>query len=140
MNLIINAADAVDESSGSITVTTGVEALTGDQLAENDCAPDAVPGEYAFLDVQDNGAGMDAATRGKIFEPFFTTKPTGHGLGLAAVQGIVHGHRGALRVDSTPGVGSRFRVWFPLAAPDQTPPRRPAKSASPSAPFLTSKS
>jgi len=140
MNLIINAADAVDESAGVIDVVTGTESLTADDLGEVDASPDALPGGFAYLDVRDNGAGIDPATLARIFEPFFTTKPTGHGLGLAAVQGIVHGHRGALRVESRPGSGSRFRVWFPLAAPDQTPPRRSSRSASPSAPVIISKS
>ena len=140
MNLIINAADAVDESTGTIDVVTGVESLTGDQLGDVDAAPDAVAGEYAYLDVRDNGVGMDDVILARIFEPFYTTKPTGHGLGLAAVQGIVHGHHGALRVESQRGSGSRFRVWFPLAAPDQAPPRRSSKSASPSAPVIISKS
>jgi signal transduction histidine kinase len=117
MNLIINAADAVAEKSGEIAVTVGIESLTGRQLADIECSDDAIPGEYAFVDVKDNGPGMDQATLSRIFQPFFTTKPTGHGLGLAAVQGIVHGHRGALRVNSSPGAGTAFRVWFPLAAP-----------------------
>jgi signal transduction histidine kinase len=140
MNLIINAADAVEETSGAIHVAVGAESLSAEQLREIDSAGDAVPGRFAYLDVQDNGAGMDAATIGRIFEPFFTTKPTGHGLGLAAVQGIVHGHRGALRVESRPGSGTRFRVWFPLAAMDQTPTRRTSKSARPSVPVFISKS
>ncbi|MBI4264749.1 MAG: PAS domain-containing protein [Acidobacteria bacterium] len=120
MNLIINAADAVAESTGEIAVATGVETLTGEQLADVECADDATPGGYAYLDVADNGPGMDGATLARICQPFFTTKPTGHGLGLAAVQGIVHGHRGALRVESRLGQGSRFRVWFP-AAPALSP-------------------
>ena len=138
MNLIINAADAVEESAGTITVVTGAESLTETALAGMGSTPEAVPGDYAFLDVQDNGVGMDQATLARIFEPFFTTKATGHGLGLAAVQGIVHGHRGALRVESQRGSGSRFRVWFPLAVRAQGPPR--TKGANPSAPSLTSKS
>ena len=140
MNLIINAADAVEESTGTIDVVTGLESLNAGQLREINAAPDALPGEYAYLDVQDNGPGIDDATLGRMFEPFFTTKPTGHGLGLAAVQGIVHGHRGALRVETRRGFGSRFRVWFPLAAPDQTPPRRSSKVATPSEPVTISKS
>ena len=76
-------------------------------------APGAAPGTYAFLEVRDNGPGMDDETLRRIFNPFFTTKHSGHGLGLAAVQGIVRGHRGALHVDSNPGSGSRFCVWFP---------------------------
>jgi signal transduction histidine kinase len=125
MNLIINAAEAVDENTGAVTVTTGVERLSTWTLAEMTFGSDIEPGTYAFLDVRDNGPGMDAETSEKIFNPFFTTKPTGHGLGLAAVQGIVRGHHGALRVDSAPGTGSRFRVWFPSApAGDATEARR----------------
>jgi signal transduction histidine kinase len=123
MNLIINAAEAVDEHTGVVTVSTGVEQLSLWNLADMTFGGDAEPGAYAFLDVRDNGPGMDADTLEKIFNPFFTTKPSGHGLGLAAVQGIVRGHRGALRVDSAPGRGSRFRVWFPAAAEIATEPR-----------------
>ncbi|MGE0446998.1 MAG: histidine kinase N-terminal 7TM domain-containing protein [Vicinamibacterales bacterium] len=117
MNLIINAAEAVDEG-GIVTITTGVERLSAWQLADMRVGNDAEPGDYAYLQVRDNGPGMDAATVGRIFNPFFTTKPSGHGLGLAAVQGIVRGHHGALRVDSTVGAGSRFCVWFPVAFGD----------------------
>jgi K+-sensing histidine kinase KdpD len=62
--------------------------------------------------------GLAPSLEEKIFNPFFTTKHSGHGLGLAEVQGIVRGHRGALHVDSTPGKGSRFCVWFPIAQQD----------------------
>ena len=115
MNLIINAAEAVDENSGVVSVTTGVERLPAWKLADMTFGRDIEPGTYAFHDVRDDGPGMDAATLEKIFNPFFTTKPSGHGLGLAAVQGIVRGHRGALHVDSAVGAGARFRVWFPAA-------------------------
>ncbi len=69
-----------------------------------------------FLEVTDSGVGMDAATRARIFEPFFTTKFTGRGLGLAAVLGIVRGHKGALDVISQRGCGTTFRLFFPAAA------------------------
>ena len=115
MNLIINAAEAVEEGTGTVSISTGVERLSGWQLADMKFGSDAAPGDYAFLQVRDNGTGMDERTMHRIFNPFFTTKPTGHGLGLAAVQGIVRGHRGAMRVDSSPGFGARFCVWFPLA-------------------------
>jgi signal transduction histidine kinase len=115
MNLIINAAEAVDEHGGVVTVSVGIERLSAAQLAAADAGHEPAPGAYAFLDVSDNGPGIDETARRRIFTPFYTTKPTGHGLGLSAVQGIVRGHRGALRVDTRPGEGTRFRVWFPVA-------------------------
>jgi len=115
MNLIINAAEAVDEGVGLVRIRIGIERLSARQLAEMDAAPDAVPGTFAYFEVRDNGHGMDKETMQRIFQPFFTTKHSGHGLGLAAVQGIVRGHRGGLRVDSTPGFGARFCAWLPLA-------------------------
>jgi signal transduction histidine kinase len=121
MNLIINAAEAVDEHGGVVMVSVGVERLSDSQLATADVGHDAAPGSYAFLEVADNGPGIDATTLRRIFTPFYTTKPTGHGLGLSAVQGIVRGHRGALHVDTRPGEGTRFRVWFPVAEKGTAP-------------------
>ena len=128
MNLIINAAEAVEEQSGIVRIRTGIERLSSRQLTEMDAAPDAAPGTFVYLEVRDNGHGMDAETLQRIFNPFFTTKATGHGLGLAAVQGIVRGHRGALRVDSTLGFGAKFCCWFPLADTSHTPGLRDQES------------
>ena len=136
MNLIINAAEAVDEHTGTVTISTGIENLSPWKLADMRFGADATPGTYAYLEVRDNGAGMDPETLSRIFNPFFTTKHSGHGLGLAAVQGIVRGHRGALHVESWPGRGSRFCVWFP-AAPNQVSDNIPS---NPSASPVTSKS
>ena len=84
-------------------------------LARADYHEDLVPGQYVCLEVTDNGCGMDAKTRQKIFDPFFSTKFTGRGLGLAAVLGIVRGHRGALQVYSEPRHGTTFRIFFPCS-------------------------
>jgi CheY-like chemotaxis protein len=115
MNLAINAAESI-EGAGEVSVRTGETALDGLPV-EEDALPDPAPrGQYVFLDVRDTGRGMDAETRRNMFDPFFSTKFTGRGLGLAAVLGIVRGHRGAIRVSSAPGQGTAFTVYFPASA------------------------
>ena len=113
MNLIINAAEAVDDA-GVITVETGEEMLDQATLKQMTFGNDIAAGRYVFIDVVDNGIGMDDHTLGRMFDPFYSTKDTGRGLGMAAVRGIVRSHRAALRVTSAKGQGTRFRVWFPL--------------------------
>jgi PAS domain S-box-containing protein len=113
MNLITNASDAIGEASGTITLTTRMVVADTAFLATFTSAKELKPGRYVLLEVSDTGSGMDSATASRIFEPFFTTKFTGRGLGLAAVQGIVYGHRGALQVQSQAGQGTHFRVLLP---------------------------
>ena len=113
MNLVINAAEAIDGKDGVITVSTRITRCDRACL-DATLSPDVLPeGEYVTLEVRDTGCGMDPATQAKIFDPFFTTKFTGRGLGLAAVLGIVRGHHGAVRVKSTPGEGTTFTILLP---------------------------
>jgi PAS domain S-box-containing protein len=117
MNLIINGAEALGEQEGFVVVRTRTHWLAPDEAAtwQIDQEPPA-PGEYVLLEVEDNGCGMAPETLAKIFDPFFTTKFTGRGLGLAAVLGIVRGHRGGLRVSSELHKGTRFELIFPGTA------------------------
>lgn len=100
MNLLVNAAHAI-ETFGRITLRCGHE------------------GEWVWLEVEDTGKGIDAATLNRIFEPFFTTKPVGSGtgLGLSVSYNIVQKHHGRIEVASQVGAGTRFRVWLPVRQP-----------------------
>lgn len=116
MNLVLNAAEAIEAASGSITITTGTRWIDRVTFGTAYQAPELPEGHYVELTITDTGCGMDEATRLKIFDPFFTTKFTGRGLGLAAVMGIVRGHRGVLHVSSMPGSGSTFTLLLPQSA------------------------
>jgi two-component system, chemotaxis family, CheB/CheR fusion protein len=112
MNLIINAAESFPENGkGSVTVRTGMEFL-GDNFFG--AGEKRAPGDHVSLTVSDTGSGMDEATQNRIFDPFFTTKFAGRGLGLSAVHGILLGHSGFLRLESKPGSGTTFRLYFPI--------------------------
>lgn len=113
MNLVLNARDAMPQG-GTVTVETGVHVVN---QTEESLPGDPGSGAYVVLTVQDMGHGMDAETRAHIFEPFFTTKAAGKGtgLGLATVLGIVEQGHGYIKVASTPGAGSTFRVFLPRA-------------------------
>ena len=116
MNLIINASDAIGNKMGVVTVGTGLMECDAAYLSKCLTGDDSRPGKYVYVEVSDNGCGMDKKTMGRIFEPFFTTKSTGRGLGLAAVVGIVRAHRGGLKVESEIGKGTRFLVLLPLSS------------------------
>ncbi len=116
LNLVSNAAEAMQEQGGTVVLRT------------YGAAGDLVGGgamRSVVIEVTDTGIGMSPETKARIFDPFFTTKFTGRGLGLAAVQGIVRGHDGAIEVDSAPGKGTVFRVALPAL-------ERPAESHQPS--------
>ncbi len=115
MNLVINAGEAIGDRVGTITVWTGVEVHEWSEHGSTSFDAVLPPGRYAVMVVTDTGCGMTTETKRRIFDPFFTTKFTGRGLGLAAVLGIVRGHKGAIRCESNPNRGTRFRVMLPLA-------------------------
>ncbi|MFT5694104.1 MAG: two-component system cell cycle sensor histidine kinase/response regulator CckA [Myxococcota bacterium] len=120
MNLITNAAEALTEGMGKLTIRTGHVSI--DKPATNILFAETMPlGDHVFFEVSDSGCGMDKETVERIFDPFFTTKFTGRGLGLAAVSGIVRGHRGGIHVKSTPGEGTTFRVTFPAVTGPSAP-------------------
>jgi two-component system cell cycle sensor histidine kinase/response regulator CckA len=131
MNLVINGAEAVGEDRpGKVLVKTGAERLDGDLLRAAFPAAQIEAGDYVFIEVEDDGCGMDEQTRAKIFDPFFTTKFTGRGLGLAAAMGIVKAHNGAIRVASVAGKGTAFKVIFPVRRQEVVEENVPAKADS----------
>lgn len=125
MNLTLNASDAIGDRSGVISISTGVVECDAEYLTSACMETSPRPGTYVFFEVADTGCGMDEATRRKVFDPFFTTKFTGRGLGLAAVLGIVRGHKGAIKLYSEPGQGTTFKILLPACATpavSKTPP------------------
>lgn len=121
MNLILNAAEAIQDDRGNVFVATESRDISADDSAHwSYVEGPPCPGEHIVLTVSDDGVGMDGATQSRIFDPFFTTKKRGRGLGLAAVLGIVRGHKGSLQVTSTVGQGTTFRLFFPASKPVPT--------------------
>lgn len=110
LNLCVNARDAMPNGGALRIITRRVH---GDRLKYR--FPDVQASDFVALTISDTGTGMDGATRQRIFEPFFSTKPAGKGtgLGLAMVHGIVQSHKGFIDVESTPGVGTTFHLYFP---------------------------
>ncbi|HYE32563.1 MAG TPA: response regulator [Methylomirabilota bacterium] len=122
LNLCVNARDAMN-GAGDLTISAVL--VEGDQLPTPLRKTNGQSTRYIRLSVQDTGAGMDEATRRRIFEPFFTTKGSkGTGLGLAVVYGIAKAHSGYVDVESEPGKGSCFHLYFPVLA-QQSPSPKP---------------
>ncbi len=116
MNLILNAAEAMGPAGGTVTLSTGIAHLRGDEpgLAIYTTDPLA-PGTYVTLAVEDTGVGMDAESLAKIFDPFFTAKVGGRGLGLATVLGVLRAYRGGVELRSEEGKGTAFLLFLPQA-------------------------
>jgi len=115
INLVVNARDAMPHG-GVLSIATQVSTLDRHQGA----VVGLPAGDYVTLVFRDNGVGMDARTMSRIFDPFFTTKPVdkGSGLGLAAVFATLKQCRGAIDVQSEPGQGTTFTLYFPVARVD----------------------
>jgi PAS domain S-box-containing protein len=116
MNLVINASEALGEhAAGVIRLATSVVQLPLPGPGAQGPDAELMPGDYVCMEISDTGCGMPPEVLARIFDPFFSTKFTGRGLGLAAVVGIVRTHNGGLRVFSTPGKGSTFRIYLPVS-------------------------
>lgn len=129
MNLCANAQQAMQENGGTMTVKLHQHTL--DQATANRL--DIAAGDYCCLQVSDTGIGMTESVQAKIFEPFFSTRKEtkGTGLGLSIVQDIVSNHDGAIDLESKVGVGTTFRVYFPLStesATEESTPQTEPKS------------
>lgn len=113
MNLIKNAAEALRDRPGTITVRTGVVELNKWEMTEGVSWNERAEGRYSYIVVADTGCGMDATTKARLFKHSFTTKTDGHGLGMASIRRIVRRIRGILQVQSKVGRGTQIRVLFP---------------------------
>ena len=113
MNLVINAAEAIGDRNGVITIALKERTIEKERVT--DFLGNMIPfGSYACLTVSDTGSGMDGTTQKRLFEPFYTTKFNGRGLGMSPVLGIIKSHGGALQLSTQPGVGTTFSVYFPI--------------------------
>ena len=113
MNLAMNASEALEDKPGAITMRTGTMYCSKAYLGSTYLDEERAEGDYVYFEISDTGCGMAEETLAMLFDPFFSTKFTGRGLGMAAALGIIHGHRGAVKVDSKQGKGTTVRVLFP---------------------------
>ncbi len=145
-NLVTNAAESMQSPESKwqphkVSVSLRLEDVMVAPPGRAPTSSHLDPGQYLVLCVRDEGTGMDEATQARIFDPFFSTKFTGRGLGLSAVLGIVRAHRGAIHVESEPGCGSSFKVYFPIAVrarplPAPIPSEPPAPRPKPAVPTV----
>ena len=120
MNLILNASEAIGNASGSITLMTYLKECDEEMIDHLAMNYSMKPGTHLCMEINDTGCGIDSEKIKQIFDPFYTTKFTGRGLGLAAVSGIIKSHNAGLLVESEPGMGTTFRVYFPVVDEEVT--------------------
>ena len=113
MNLVINSAEAIGEKHGSITIKSGIMNCDDTYLKKTKLDVIQPAGQYAYLEVIDNGCGMNDEIIQKLFDPFYSTKFLGRGLGMPAVMGIIKAHKGAIIVNSIVETGTTIRVLLP---------------------------
>lgn len=127
-HLVRNAVEAVSENdAGRVVVRTEMTHCSAEYLQQTYLYEDQAEGDYAVLEVSDNGCGMSAQTCARAFDPYFTTHFSGRGLGLAVVLGVVRAHKGAIMLYSEPGHGTRIKALLPVrigarAEGPKTPP------------------
>lgn len=115
MNLITNAAEAIEGNNGTVSLSLVKTSVSAGQAEVDFLGNVILPGSYACVKVVDNGCGMSEEVQKRIFEPFFTTKFTGRGLGMSAVLGIIRAHSGAVQLFSETGTGTTFKIYLPLS-------------------------
>lgn len=115
MNLVANASEAMQGESGRVVLRTAKVPDGDTRMFTDELDIPLPPGSYVSLQVTDSGEGMTADQLRRIFDPFYTTRFTGRGLGLAAVRGIIRGHRGGILVKSVPSHGTTFSIAIPVA-------------------------
>ncbi|CAN0021454.1 unnamed protein product, partial [Laminaria digitata] len=125
LNLLTNAADAIHDDFGTITMRSGERHVDVSDLPH--ASRRLEPGRYVYFQIEDDGCGIPENIRDKIFDPFFTTKLDGHGLGLATTIGIVHNHGGAVVIDSVVGQGTSITILLPC---------QPSREYMKSAPYM----
>ncbi len=124
LNLALNARDAMPHG-GTLTFRSYDREI---ESAGSESSSRLAPGNYCCLEVEDTGSGMPPEVTRRIFEPFYTTKRSGTGMGLAALQGTVTVHHGAVEVETEPGRGTIFRLLLPVAAVEGPESEAPKES------------
>lgn len=112
--LVSNASEALGDGEGTIDITTAIQDLSMEDIRQSFPGQVLMPGLHVTLEVADTGCGISPENLSRIFDPFYSTKFTGRGLSLAVAQGILRGHKAGVTISSTPGTGTRFKLFLPI--------------------------